>query len=253
MLGSPFHSTKQSCKGTTDAFIECHSTAVYSQQTTEICQRKNLTWYWSHKNFPLLPSHQLGTTTCKTLGSVSAPCAQQMAMSQPGPAEASSEDLGNAKKQESCLVLKNVTNLCPCEGTTSSTSWPPAQTASPLARDAELSRRPSLWGTDMGWESVKADMPWGPSVSRAADPVLHNYLPKQPSQEDRNHLRCSRCSSVTSSCPMIQVQCLRGHLSFSSWDPRVAAWASGSLVWCWDGGFPGWYCQLLSAVCAQPW
>lgn len=32
MLGSPFHSTKQSCKGTTDAFIECHSTAVYSQQ-----------------------------------------------------------------------------------------------------------------------------------------------------------------------------------------------------------------------------
>ena len=41
-------------------------------------------------------------------------------MSQPEPAEVSLEDLGNAKQQGSCVVLKNVMNLCPCEGTTSS-------------------------------------------------------------------------------------------------------------------------------------
>ena len=35
MLGSPFHSTMQSCKATTDALIKFHSTAMYSQQTRE--------------------------------------------------------------------------------------------------------------------------------------------------------------------------------------------------------------------------
>ena len=46
----------------------------------------------------------------------------------------------------------------------------------------------------------------------------------------------------------MQVQCLRGHLSFSNWDLRGAAW----VCW-WDGGFPGWHSRLLSAASAQPW
>lgn len=51
-------------------------------------------------------------------------------------------------------------------------------TASPLAQDAELSLRPSLWGADVGWESVTADMPRGPSVPRAADPEAPQLPPR---------------------------------------------------------------------------
>lgn len=94
---------------------------------------------------------------CEALGSISAPLAQQMTMSQPGLAEVSLEDLGSAKHQESCVtVLRTVTGLCLCRGTTSST--PGLRHRLPLLRHRTLNgHRRQLWGTDVGgWQAVTA-------------------------------------------------------------------------------------------------
>lgn len=59
------------------------------------------------------------------------------------------------------------------------------------------------------------------------------------------HLGCFRCSSAASSCPVSQAQCLRGHLGFSSWAPRVAAWGLWLL-----GMVAGWWLPRLALPAA---
>lgn len=112
MPGSQFHR----------CLYQSNSTAMHSQQTVKGFDRKKNTLPDTGVGKAPLPICQLGTATCEALGSISAPVAQQMAMSQPGPTEKSSEDLGGAKHEESHVtVLRTVTGLCPCGAATSST------------------------------------------------------------------------------------------------------------------------------------
>lgn len=113
MLGSPFHSTKQSCKGTTDAFIKFHSTAMYSQQKMEgFARERTLPETGTVKTCPCCRAISLKLPCPKALGLVSAPYPQHKAKSQPGPAEVSLEDLGNAKQQESCVTVLRMSRIC---------------------------------------------------------------------------------------------------------------------------------------------
>lgn len=80
---------------------------------------------------------------------------------------------------------------------------------------------------------------------------LLRCLPQNPFQDDWIHLGSFRCSSGTSSCPVSQVQWLRGHLGSSSWASRVAAWGLWML-----GMVAGWWFPrlplpaALSSVCS---
>lgn len=119
MLGFLFHSTKQSCKETIDAFIKFHSTAIYRQQTMEgfareralpdpgavktspCCQTIGSNYHMQDLGLGVCSPSADGNVTAWTCRSVFRSCRQCQAAG-------------------GYIVLKNVMNLLQCKGITRS-------------------------------------------------------------------------------------------------------------------------------------
>lgn len=147
----------------------------------------------------------------KTLGWVFA-LHQQMAMSQPGPGRSVFLSSRQCQAAGGYIVLKNVMNLLQCEGITRSMTGAMA-----------TSRNCLLWHRTLNCHLIHlcGETGMGDFHSRYVSVLelslwLLSCLPQNPFQDDCIHLGSFRCSSGISLCPVSQVQCLRGHLGFSS-------------------------------------